>query len=159
MKPLKEEVNIPNIEKPPNEPKIGLFEIKNEKDFEQNSKTATLDPKISSVKSEIETFKKVKKLKKIFPTKNKMTPSDNSKPFLPLKTFYSSSSCSSSVENLNAFTKTSKASSETSAEIKTFKEAAKPAKTIISESCKDVSLQNLHKQMFILLNHLEFLLF
>ena len=61
MKPLKEEVNIPNIEKPPNEPKIGLFEIKNEKDFEQNSKTATLDPKISSVKSEVETFKKVEK--------------------------------------------------------------------------------------------------
>ena len=142
----KDVVNRADKEKSPNEHKFVSPTTKKMKDFKQTSITATVDSKNCSDEFDTESYEKKKKFKKVFLTKNKMAPPDNSNPFPPIKTFSSSSSCSSIVEDLIAFTRNSefadqsKASSEASTSaVKTCKEAEKPAKITVSGTFINVS--------------------
>ena len=144
--PLKKEVvDRANKEEPPKEHNIGVLKTNELTDIKQLPIIAPLDSKNWSDELEIESFVKTNKFNKTIPLKKEMTPPDNSKTFPPIKTFSSSSSCSSIVEDLSAFTENSefteksRASSEMSAETEIFKEAEKPAKSIVSESCINVS--------------------
>ena len=141
-KPFEKEIvkttSEPVFSEPSNEDNIVDPQTKKITNFEQLPIIAPLDAKNLSDDSDIESFEKVMKFDRIIPLINKMTSSDNSKPFHAIETVSSLSNCSSVVEDLIAFTENSE-NSETSTEIEFFKEAEKPAKTIVSESCSNVS--------------------
>ena len=145
MKQLKKEVvKIVNKEEPSNEPKAGISKFKSIKYFEPIPITATLDKKIFLIESDTESFKKKMKFKKIFPTKKKMTPLNN-KIFPQITDISSSTSFSSSVDNLNVSANTfelsehSKSSPGLSVEAETCNEAAKTAKIVVFGSFINVS--------------------
>ena len=150
IKPLKKEVVVRSTkEELPKKHNVGVVKTNKLTEIKQLPTVAPLDTKNWTDDSDVENLVKEKNFNKVIQTKSKITPSDNSKPFYAIETFSSSSSCSSITEDLidftdsSEFTENSKATSKTSSEIEIFKEAEKPEKTIISESCINVSLQNL----------------